>query len=135
MIKKKWKPSNFLKKYLLIYNLFSEIATLTHKFSSVTLYRNKTVQYSARMHAIIACQMEFRYYPMDIQECPIYIESCKYFPLFSSFNTRQKIIIKIVNGSTIKRIQDITCHQSVTDIFGPQTLLYLTLTLNFILVS
>lgn len=58
--------------------IFSEIATLTHKFSSVTLYRNKTVQYSARMHAIIACQMEFQNYPMDIQECPIYIESCKY---------------------------------------------------------
>lgn len=30
------------------------------------------------MHAIIACQMEFQLYPMDIQVCPIYIESCKY---------------------------------------------------------
>lgn len=37
-----------------------EIATLTHKFSSVTLYKNKTVRYAARMHAIIACQMEFQ---------------------------------------------------------------------------
>ncbi|KOX76901.1 Glycine receptor subunit alpha-2 [Melipona quadrifasciata] len=53
----------------------SEIAALNHKFSSVTLYRNKTVKYSARMHAIIACQMEFQLYPMDIQICPIYIES------------------------------------------------------------
>lgn len=57
---------------------FTEIAELTHKFSSVTLYRNQTVRYSARMHAIIACQMEFQLYPMDIQSCPIYIESCKY---------------------------------------------------------
>lgn len=65
--------------------VFVEIATLTHKFSSVTLYRNKTVQYSARMHAIIACQMEFRYYPMDIQACPIYIESCKYITIQISF--------------------------------------------------
>lgn len=56
----------------------TEIATLTHKFSSVTLYRNKTVRYAARMHAIIACQMEFQLYPMDIQICPIYIESCKW---------------------------------------------------------
>ncbi|PBC32251.1 Glycine receptor subunit alpha-2 [Apis cerana cerana] len=56
----------------------SEIAALNHKFSSVTLYRNKTVKYSARMHAIIACQMEFQLYPMDIQICPIYIESCKF---------------------------------------------------------
>lgn len=38
----------------------TEIATLTHKFSSVTLYKNKTVRYAARMHAIIACQMEFQ---------------------------------------------------------------------------
>lgn len=55
----------------------TEIAALTHKFSSVTLYKNKTVRYAARMHAIIACQMEFQLYPMDIQVCPIYIESCK----------------------------------------------------------
>lgn len=44
----------------------------------MTVYRNKTVRYSARMHAIVACQMEFRHYPMDIQICPLYIESCKY---------------------------------------------------------
>ncbi|CAL7945249.1 unnamed protein product [Xylocopa violacea] len=56
----------------------SEIAALNHKFSSVTLYRNKTVKYSARMHAIIACQMEFQLYPMDIQICPMYIESFSY---------------------------------------------------------
>lgn len=50
---------------------------LTHQFSSVTLYRNRTVRYSARMHAIVACQMEFQLYPMDIQLCPVYIESCE----------------------------------------------------------
>ncbi|KAG7196593.1 hypothetical protein KM043_013083 [Ampulex compressa] len=53
----------------------TEIAALNHKFSSATLYRNKTVKYTARMHAIIACQMEFQLYPMDIQICPIHIES------------------------------------------------------------
>ncbi|XP_076749176.1 glycine receptor subunit alpha alkaliphile isoform X2 [Xylocopa sonorina] len=56
----------------------SEIAALNHKFSSVTIYKNKTVKYSARMHAIIACQMEFQLYPMDIQTCPMYIESFSY---------------------------------------------------------
>lgn len=69
--KKKPKPKP-TKKFQ-----FTEIATLTHKFSSVTLYKNKTVRYAARMHAIIACQMEFQLYPMDIQVCPIYIESCE----------------------------------------------------------
>lgn len=65
-----------MKKTLFSYTQ-TEIATLTHKFSSVTLYKNKTVRYAARMHAIIACQMEFQLYPMDIQICPIYIESCE----------------------------------------------------------
>jgi hypothetical protein len=51
---------------------------LTHKFSSVTLYKNKTIRYAARLHAIIACQMEFQLYPMDIQICPIHIESFSY---------------------------------------------------------
>lgn len=64
--------------FLSLFNThLAEIATLTHKFTSVTLYKNKTVRYAARMHAIIACQMEFQLYPMDIQVCPIYIESCK----------------------------------------------------------
>lgn len=37
------------------------------------------MRYSARMHAIVACQMEFQYYPMDIQICPLSIESCAYY--------------------------------------------------------
>ncbi|XP_073848665.1 glycine receptor subunit alpha alkaliphile isoform X2 [Musca autumnalis] len=74
----KEKKNFHLKKTL-------KIATLTHKFTSVTLYKNKTVRYAARMHAIIACQMEFQLYPMDIQVCPIYIES------FSSNNKKVKL--------------------------------------------
>ncbi|CAG5074915.1 Similar to glra1: Glycine receptor subunit alphaZ1 (Danio rerio) [Cotesia congregata] len=66
---KLWQPDPYF-----LNSKIAEIATLTHKFSSVTLYRNKTVTYSARMHAIVACQMEFQLYPMDIQICPIYIE-------------------------------------------------------------
>ncbi|XP_058459368.1 glycine receptor subunit alpha-2 isoform X1 [Malaya genurostris] len=71
-----------------------EIATLTHKFSSVTLYKNSTVRYACMMHAIIACQMEFQLYPMDIQICPIYIESFSYH--------NQKIRLKWAdNGVTL----------------------------------
>ncbi|XP_015111059.1 glycine receptor subunit alpha-3 isoform X2 [Diachasma alloeum] len=66
-----WQPDPYF-----LNSKIAEIATLTHKFSSVTLFRNKTVRYAARMHAIVACQMEFQLYPMDIQVCPIYIESC-----------------------------------------------------------
>ncbi|XP_036146084.1 glycine receptor subunit alphaZ1 isoform X2 [Monomorium pharaonis] len=76
-------PSEFLDKLwqpdpYFLNSKVSEIATLSHKFSLVTLYRNKTIKYSARINAIVACQMEFRLYPMDIQICPIYIESFSY---------------------------------------------------------
>ncbi|XP_026280072.1 glycine receptor subunit alphaZ1 isoform X3 [Frankliniella occidentalis] len=70
---KLWQPDPYI-----INSKVSEIAMLTHQFSSVTLYRNRTVRYSARMHAIVACQMEFQLYPMDIQLCPVYIESFSY---------------------------------------------------------
>ncbi|PNF21536.1 hypothetical protein B7P43_G12716 [Cryptotermes secundus] len=68
-----WQPDPYI-----LNSKVSEIAVLTHKFSSVTLYRNKTVRYAARMHAILACQMEFQLYPMDIQSCPMFIESFSY---------------------------------------------------------
>ncbi|KAL0105956.1 hypothetical protein PUN28_015990 [Cardiocondyla obscurior] len=68
-----WQPDPYF-----LNSKVSEIATLSHKFSLVTLYRNKTIKYSARINAIVACQMEFQLYPMDIQICPIYIESFSY---------------------------------------------------------
>ncbi|XP_018328126.1 glycine receptor subunit alpha-4 isoform X2 [Agrilus planipennis] len=68
-----WQPDLYFLNSKVV-----EIATLTHKFSSVSLYKNKTVHYSARMHAIVACQMEFLYYPMDIQTCPVNVESFTY---------------------------------------------------------
>ncbi|RZC41478.1 Neur chan LBD domain containing protein, partial [Asbolus verrucosus] len=67
-----WQPDLYFLNSKVV-----EIATLTHKFSSVTLYRNKTISYAARMHAIVACQMEFQHYPMDTQLCPISVESCE----------------------------------------------------------
>ncbi|KAL1490792.1 hypothetical protein ABEB36_013429 [Hypothenemus hampei] len=68
-----WQPDLYFLSSKVV-----EIATLTHKFSSVTLYRNKTIMYSARMHAIVACQMEFYHYPMDTQICPVSVESFSY---------------------------------------------------------
>ncbi|XP_066253513.1 glycine receptor subunit alpha-1 [Euwallacea similis] len=68
-----WQPDLYFLSSKVV-----EIATLTHKFSSVTLYRNKTIRYSARMHAIVACQMEFYNYPMDTQVCPVSVESFSY---------------------------------------------------------
>ncbi|KAK5650392.1 hypothetical protein RI129_001421 [Pyrocoelia pectoralis] len=68
-----WQPDLYFLNSKIV-----EIATLTQKFSSLSLFRNKTVSYSARMHAIVACQMEFQHYPMDTQICPLNIESFAY---------------------------------------------------------
>ncbi|CAH1109375.1 unnamed protein product [Psylliodes chrysocephalus] len=68
-----WQPDLYFLNSKVV-----EIATLTHKFSSVTLFKNKTIRYAARMHAIVACQMEFYHYPMDTQVCPITVESFSY---------------------------------------------------------
>ncbi|CAG9830332.1 unnamed protein product [Diabrotica balteata] len=68
-----WQPDLYFLNSKVV-----EIATLTHKFSSVTLFKNKTIRYAARMHAIVACQMEFYHYPMDTQICPIAVESFSY---------------------------------------------------------
>ncbi|KAK4882915.1 hypothetical protein RN001_006234 [Aquatica leii] len=68
-----WQPDLYFLNSKIV-----EIATLTQSFSTVSLFRNKTVSYSARMHAIVACQMEFQHYPMDTQICPLYIESFSY---------------------------------------------------------
>ncbi|XP_024867386.1 glycine receptor subunit alphaZ1 isoform X1 [Temnothorax curvispinosus] len=80
-----WQPDPYF-----LNSKVSEIATLNHKFSLVTLYRNKTIKYSARINAIVACQMEFQLYPMDIQICPIYIESFSY--------NRKKLLLKWGTG-------------------------------------
>ncbi|KAJ3666088.1 hypothetical protein Zmor_001543 [Zophobas morio] len=68
-----WQPDLYFLNSKVV-----EIAGLTHKFSSVTIYRNKTIKYNARMHAIVACQMEFWHYPMDTQICPVNVESFSY---------------------------------------------------------
>ncbi|XP_037914772.1 glycine receptor subunit alpha-2 isoform X2 [Hermetia illucens] len=75
-----WQPDPYF-----LNSKVAEIASLNHKFTSISLYKNKTIRYAARMHAIIACQMEFQHYPMDIQVCPIYIES------FSHNNQKVKL--------------------------------------------
>ncbi|XP_047121478.1 glycine receptor subunit alpha-4 isoform X3 [Schistocerca piceifrons] len=81
-----WQPDPYILNAKV-----SEIAKLTHEFSSVTLFRNKTVRYAARMHAIIACQMEFQLYPMDIQVCPMYIESSNFSRLVLYFRFERQI--------------------------------------------
>ncbi|CAG9765303.1 unnamed protein product [Ceutorhynchus assimilis] len=84
-----WQPDLYFLNSKVV-----EIATLTHKFSSVTLYRNKTIQYSARMHAIVACQMEFYHYPMDTQVCPVSVESF-------SYNNKKMILRWTAPGVTV----------------------------------
>ncbi|XP_064095516.1 glycine receptor subunit alpha-4-like isoform X1 [Macrobrachium nipponense] len=53
----------------------SAITKLTTTYASLTLYRNHTIRYSARVYSIIGCQMEFREYPMDVQTCHMIFQS------------------------------------------------------------
>ncbi|XP_069998571.1 glycine receptor subunit alpha-4-like [Penaeus vannamei] len=51
------------------------ITKLTTTYASVTLYKNHTIRYSARVYSIIGCQMEFHEYPMDVQTCSMIMQS------------------------------------------------------------
>ena len=59
-------------------SLSAAITKLTTTYASVTLYRNHTIKYSARVYSTIACQMEFYGYPMDVQTCAMIMQSCEY---------------------------------------------------------
>nr|XP_027221868.1 glycine receptor subunit alpha-4-like [Penaeus vannamei] len=56
------------------------ITKLTTTYASVTLYKNHTIRYSARVYSIIGCQMEFHEYPMDVQTCSMIMQSFMYSP-------------------------------------------------------
>ncbi|XP_072379942.1 glycine receptor subunit alphaZ1-like [Diabrotica undecimpunctata] len=49
--------------------------TMAHKYASVVLFKNKTIRFLQKVHAVVACQMEFSSFPMDTQICPISVES------------------------------------------------------------
>lgn len=43
----------------------------------ILLLRSQTILIF-RLAAILSCQMDFRYYPVDVQVCPFNLRSCKY---------------------------------------------------------
>ncbi|OQV20945.1 Glycine receptor subunit alphaZ1 [Hypsibius exemplaris] len=72
-IKKLWLPDPYIINAKSAY--FHEI-TLPNRFARVTTEGNIT--YNARLTAKLSCQMQLRLYPMDTQECEIYLESYGY---------------------------------------------------------
>lgn len=36
------------------------------------------IMYSARLTLTVQCEMDFKYYPADLQVCEYYIRSCKF---------------------------------------------------------
>ncbi|XP_045134558.1 glycine receptor subunit alpha-4-like isoform X2 [Portunus trituberculatus] len=65
------------------------ITKLTTTYASVTLYRNHTIKYSARVYSTIACQMEFYGYPMDVQTCAMIMQSFMYSSKEVEFDWRK----------------------------------------------
>ncbi|XP_071513559.1 glycine receptor subunit alpha-4-like isoform X2 [Panulirus ornatus] len=64
------------------------ITKLTTTYASVTLYRNHSIRYSARVYSIIGCQMDFHGYPMDVQVCSMIMQSFMYSPKEVEFKWR-----------------------------------------------
>ncbi|XP_076056276.1 glycine receptor subunit alpha alkaliphile [Oratosquilla oratoria] len=78
-----WTPDPFVTN-----SKDAAITKLTTTYASVTLFKNQTVRYSARVYSIVACQMEFIQYPMDVQICSIIFESFMYTPKEVMFQWR-----------------------------------------------
>lgn len=76
MLRKIWKPDTYIfngrKSYL-------HTITTPNKF--VRLFPNGRVLYSQRLTIRASCQMDLSDFPMDKQNCPLYIGSCKCFRL------------------------------------------------------
>jgi hypothetical protein len=48
------------------------------KYGSLLIFKDKRITYTIKLSALLSCQMDFRNFPMDIQHCPMHIESCEY---------------------------------------------------------
>ncbi|XP_055332699.1 glycine receptor subunit alpha-4-like isoform X2 [Paramacrobiotus metropolitanus] len=72
-IKKLWLPDPYLINAKKAY--FHEV-TQPNRFLRITQEGNVT--YNSRLTATLTCQMELNYYPMDTQECSIYLETYGY---------------------------------------------------------
>ncbi|XP_042870021.1 glycine receptor subunit alpha-3-like [Penaeus japonicus] len=99
------------------------ITKLTTTYASVTLYRNHTIRYSARVYSIIACQMEFHEYPMDVQTCSMIMQSFMYSPEEVEFLWRpwSPVLInrdlKLLQFSLTKPLKN-SINQSTSDELG-----------------
>ncbi|OQV20946.1 Glycine receptor subunit alphaZ1 [Hypsibius exemplaris] len=72
-IKKLWLPDPYIINSKSAY--FHEV-TLPNRFARITPDGNVT--YNSRLTAKLSCQMQLKLYPMDTQECEIYLESYGY---------------------------------------------------------
>ena len=49
------------------------------------MYDDNVVSFAKRVNFDIGCQMDFRTYPIDLQKCPVNIQSFRYRPEVTQF--------------------------------------------------
>ncbi|CAG0888546.1 unnamed protein product [Cyprideis torosa] len=65
-----WKPDPIIPNAKEILS-----SSLNQKFASIRVFKNGMIRYMIRLYVLLACQMDFRQYPYDVQICPMMIES------------------------------------------------------------
>lgn len=63
--------------FLKFCGLFSFLHDVTERNKLVRLSGDGTITYGMRFTTTLACMMDLHYYPLDIQNCTVEIESCK----------------------------------------------------------
>lgn len=56
---------------------YSGVKTFNGKLFNLVLHPNSRLSLNFILNATIACAMNFEYYPHDVQNCPMIIQSCK----------------------------------------------------------
>merc|ERR1719394_1101379 len=71
--KKLWRPDIFIDKVIKIRKPEFDDAP-----ESIKVYSNRMVRFSKRVNFDIGCNMDFTYYPVDLQKCDVRLESFGY---------------------------------------------------------
>ena len=59
---------------------FSRQITFDDSPQSLRVYDDNVVSFAKKVNFDIGCQMDFHMYPIDLQKCPVNIQSFRYRP-------------------------------------------------------
>ncbi|XP_021951190.1 gamma-aminobutyric acid receptor subunit beta-like [Folsomia candida] len=68
-----WIPDPYL-----VNSKFTGIKGFNGKLANLVIFANHTLAYTMILNATVACDMDFEFYPLDVQYCPILVQSCEH---------------------------------------------------------